>query len=144
MLTLFGSNATADDAKDEAIKNDRKMLEGTWRLVSYEINGTKINEEYIKNFTVVNSTDGTWSLRSKGNEVIKGTSTIDPTQKPKTIVFIPSKGHGEGKRFNGIYILGEKTRKLCFASAGKDRPTEFTSTPGNEIFLATFEREKPK
>ena len=42
----------------------------------------------------------------------------------------------------GIYELGEKSRKLCFALPGKDRPTEFSSAPGSEHILVTFERVK--
>jgi uncharacterized protein (TIGR03067 family) len=91
---------------------------------------------------VVNGDDGTWSLRSEGNEVAKGTSTIDPTKNPKTIDLLAIGGEGNGERYLGIYELGEKTRKLCFAPAGKNRPTEFLSTAANEHILVTFEREK--
>jgi uncharacterized protein (TIGR03067 family) len=75
-------------------------------------------------------------------EISKGTSTFDPTKKPKTIDFTPTEGEGKGNLYLGIYELGENTRKLCFAPAGKERPTEFSSTPSNEHILVTFEREK--
>jgi uncharacterized protein (TIGR03067 family) len=93
---------------------------------------------------VVNGSDGTWSLRSEGNEVGKGTSTIDPTKKTKTIDLKLTEGDGKGEVHLGIYELGEKTRKLCFAPPGKDRPTEFTSKSGSEHILVTFEREAAK
>lgn len=144
MLTLFGSNATADDAKDDAIKNDRKLLEGTWRIISLEANGNKSKDEDAKKFTVVNGSDGKWSLRSEGNEIMKGTNTIDPTLKPKTIEITLTEGQDKGKSFLGIYELGEKTRKLCFAPVGKSRPIKFTSTASNEHILVTFERKKVK
>jgi len=53
-------------------------------------------------------------------------------------------GDGKGDHYLGIYELGEKTRKMCFAPPGKERPTEFTSMPDNEHILVTFEREKAK
>ena len=136
--------ATADDAKDEAITKDRKQTEGTWRVVALEVNGNKAMEEDAKKLTVVNGSDGTWSLHSEGKEISKGTSTIDPTKKPKSIDFTPTEGEGKGKLHLGIYELGEKTRKLCFAAPGKDRPAEFASMPGSEHILVTFEREKSK
>ena len=37
MLTLIASTAIADDANDEAINKDRKLIEGTWRIVALEI-----------------------------------------------------------------------------------------------------------
>jgi uncharacterized protein (TIGR03067 family) len=130
--------------KDDAIKKDRKQIEGTWRVVALEANGNKAMEEDVKKLTVVNGADGTWSLVSEGSQISKGTSTIDPTKKPKTIDFTPTEGEAKGKLHLGIYELGEKTRKLCFAAPGKDRPAEFASMPGSEHILVTFEREKSK
>jgi hypothetical protein len=34
LLTAIGVTASADDAKDEAIKKDRKQIEGTWRVAT--------------------------------------------------------------------------------------------------------------
>jgi uncharacterized protein (TIGR03067 family) len=134
--------ARADDAKDEALKKDRKLIEGTWRIVTLEINGNKVMDGDAHKLSVLNGADGTWSLLSEGKEVAKGTNAFDPTKKPKTIDFTITEGGGKGNMHLGIYELGEKTRKLCFAQPGKDRPTEFTSTPGSEHILVTFEREK--
>lgn len=143
-LTVIAAIASADDSKDEAIKKDRKQIEGTWRIVALEVDGNKAKEEDAKRLTVVNGSDGTWSLRSEGKEISKGTSSFDPTKKPKTIDFTPTDGEGKGDHHLGIYEIGEKTRKLCFAPAGKERPTEFASKPGSEHILVTFEREKAK
>lgn len=144
LLTAITAIATADDAKDEAIKKDRKQIEGTWRVVALEVNGNKAMEEDAKKLTVVNGADGTWSLRSEDGEISKGTSTFDPEKKPKTIDFTPTEGAGKGNQYLGIYEIGEKTRKLCFAPPGRERPTEFSSAPGSEHILVTFEREKGK
>ena len=144
LVTALGAVATAGDAKDEAIKKDLKQYEGTWRVVALEVNGNKVRDEDAKKLTVVNGSDGTWSLRSEDQEISKGTSTIDPTKKPKTINFTPTEGEGKGNEYLGIYELGENTRRLCFALPGKERPTEFSSTAGSEHILVTFEREKAR
>ena len=144
LLTSIATIATSDDAKDEAIKNDRKQIEGTWRVVTLEVDGTKSMEEDVKKLTVVNGSDGTWSLRSEDKEISKGTSTFDPTKNPKAIDFTPTEGEGKGNHHLGIYELSEKTRRMCFAPPGKERPTEFVSIPGSELILVTFEREKGK
>ena len=126
LLPAIATIAAADDAKDEAIKKDRKQIEGTWRIVVLEINGNKANAEDAKKLKVVNGSDGTWSLRSDDKETSKGTSTFDPTQKPKTIDFTVTDGGGKGEQYLGIYDLGENTRKLCFGaeenSAGRFLP----------------------
>ena len=142
LLVSITTLASADDAKDEAIEKDRKMIVGAWRIVALDVNGNKSNVEDAKKLTVINGPDGVWSLFFEGKEVAKGTNSFDPTKKPKTIDFTITEGGGKGNVHLGIYELGEKTRKLCFAPTGKDRPTEFTSTPGSEHILVTFEREK--
>ena len=140
--TLFPAVASADDLKDEAIKKDRKGIEGTWRIVALEINGNRSEQVDIQKLRVVNGSDGTWSVRSEGKEISKGTSIFDPTKKPKSIDFTPNEGGGKGEKSLGMYKLGKNTRKLCFAPSGKDRPAEFSSTPGNQHILVTFRREE--
>jgi uncharacterized protein (TIGR03067 family) len=142
ILAAIPTIAVADDAKEVGIKKDRTQLAGTWRVVECVIDGIKLPEEDARKLTVVNGADGSWSLRSEGQEMSKGTSTIDPTKKPKTIDFTKTEGDGKGDQFLGIYEIGETTRKLCFVPAEKERPTEFTSTSGRERFLVTFERAK--
>jgi uncharacterized protein (TIGR03067 family) len=139
---LLTTIASADDAKDEAIKKDRTRIEGKWRITSLEINGNKAKDEDATKLTVVNDDKGTWNLRSGNMEVSMGTSTFDPTKKPKTIDLTPTEGDAKGDLFLGVYKLGKNTRKLCFAPSGKDRPTEFSSTPENQHVLVTFERVK--
>jgi len=134
--------AVANDAKDDTIKKDRQQIEGTWRIVELVINGNPAKEEDVKKLTVCNGADGTWSLRSEEKEISKGTSTFDPTQKPKTIDFTPTVGDSAGKLHLGIYELGEDVRKLCFAPPEKERPTEFSSDPNSGHILVTFKRVK--
>jgi uncharacterized protein (TIGR03067 family) len=144
LLTAIATIAAAGDAKDAAIKKDHKQIEGTWRVIALVVNGSKAMEEDAKKLTVVNGPDGTWSLRSDDKEISRGTSTIDPSKKPRTINFVATEGEEKGRECKGIYELGEKTRKVCFATAGNERPTGFSSTPGSELILVTFEREKAK
>jgi hypothetical protein len=41
----------------------------------------------------------------------------------------------------GIYRLQQNGYKVCFAPAGKPRPTEFTSKPENGYILQSWERQ---
>lgn len=143
-LAAIGAIATAEDSNDVLVKKDFKQIEGTWKVVSLVIDGNNANEEDAQKIKVINGPDGTWTLRSEDKEVMKGKSTIYPTQKPKIIDFAPTEGDRKGEVHLGIYELGEKTRKLCFAPPGKPRPTAFSSTPGSEHILITFEREMVK
>ncbi len=141
LLANMTTLAIAADAPTDAIKKDRQHITGTWRIVALVVDGAKSQDEDARKLTVVNEPDGTWTLRSEGMELSKGSSTIDPANAPKIIDFKVTAGGGSGQQHEGIYELGEKTRKLCFAAEGKARPTEFTSTPGSGNILVTFERE---
>ena len=134
----------ADDTKEQAIAKDRQQIAGTWRIVGLEVNGNPVNPEDARKLTVVNGPDGTWRLLSNGQEIAKGTNQFDPTQRPKTIDFKTTEGAGQGQVYQGIYELGENTRRLCFASPGQPRPTEFASPAGSQQVLVRFEREKPQ
>lgn len=144
LLSAMTTVVTADDAKDAAIRKDRKQIEGTWRVVALEVDGNKASAEDAKKITVVNKADGTWILFNDGKEISKGPSTINPTMKTKTIDFKPTDGEGKGQTYLGIYELSDKSRKLCFAPPGKKRPTEFSSKTGSEHILVTLERERSK
>lgn len=140
-LAVGGLLFAGDDEKTLAIKKDRKIYEGTWRVVSLVVNGQPADLDG-KKITVVNHLDGTWSLHENGKDISKGPSQIDPTQRLKTIDFAPSEGAGRGKTFLGIYEIDEKTRKLCFVESGKDRPTDFSSESGSERVFVVLERVK--
>jgi uncharacterized protein (TIGR03067 family) len=142
LLLGVGFLTAADDAKQDAIKKDRKKYEGTWRVTSLEINGNKSSEEDAKKITVVNKTDGTWILQVDGGKITEGTSEIDPTKNPKTIDFMETEGDNKGKIVLGIYELGDDTRKLCYAEPGKGRPSDFSASAGTGHTLVIFKREK--
>lgn len=140
----FSLQASADDSKNAATKKDRQKIAGTWRVVTLVVNGNQASADDVKKITVINDADGTWTLLNDGKFISKGPSKIDPTIKLKTIDFRPSEGEGKGQEHLGIYELGEKTRKLCFAPPGKARPTEFSSKQGSEHVLVTLERVTTK
>lgn len=143
LLAAFVTMASAEDPKAEAIKKDRQRIAGTWTVVALVVDGNSSQAEDAKKITVINGSDGTWRIQLEGREISKGTSVFDPSQRPKTIDFTPTDGEGKSELHVGIYELGENTRKLCFAPAGKERPTEFVSKSGSGHILVTFERQKP-
>ena len=141
LFVVTGLTAAADD-KDKAIKEDRKKYEGTWQVVSLEVNGNKSAEEDAKKITVVNEADGKWAIEVEGKVVARGTSEIDPTKKPKAVDLTVTEGANSGKTTLGIYEFGEDSRKVCLAPAGKARPAEFSSTAANGHVLAVLKRMK--
>jgi uncharacterized protein (TIGR03067 family) len=143
LMTSFATVVAADDAKVEAIKKERKQIEGTWRVVTWDMDGEDLAD--VERITLVNKSDGSWSLQDNGTQICEGTSTIDPKNKPKTFdITITSSSLAADRTLLGIYELSEKTLKVCFAESGKERPSKFSSTSENRHTPITFERVKAK
>lgn len=139
---LLSGIAAAGNAKDEAIKKDRQLYQGTWQMVSLTLKGNKAQEEDAKKIRVINQADGTGLLEVDGKVVAKATFIIDPTKKPKTIDLTFTEGDSKGQTLHGIYEVRKDTRKICYAQPGTPRPTEFSSTTENGHILAEFKRVK--
>jgi uncharacterized protein (TIGR03067 family) len=129
---------------DDPVEKERKIYQGTWKVVGLEVDGKEVAEENIKKLMFINKADGTWSIESDGKEISSGKSDIDPTKKLKTIDFMPTLGVFSGNEYVGIYELSKDTRRICFVEKTKGRPTEFTSPAGSGHFLIKFERVKKK
>jgi uncharacterized protein (TIGR03067 family) len=133
-----------DTRKDDAAQQERDKLKGTWMAVSYEWEGTKLDEKDFKDLRLVIQGKRFAFLR-RGHEkaAAKGTFRIDPTKKPKTIdlTYDAEPGLEEWKvTVFGIYELDADTLKLCI---GKKRPMEFKTTPDDKRSLASYKRQTP-
>jgi len=137
-----GVVAPADATDNQGVKQDREKSEGTWRVAALDVNGVQASKADARKFTVTNGADGAWALQADGKEVMKGTSTIDPMNRPKTVAFVPADGANAGRTNLGIYEIEGDAHKVCFAPPGKDRPTEFASEPGSWHTLVALERER--
>jgi len=142
-VVLLQTSLAAADAKEEAIKKERKRFEGTWQVVSLELNGIPFSEEQAKAFKVINEADGKWSIEQDGKVVASGTSEVDPSMNPKTVDLTQKEGGGAGQVLQGIYeFTDDDTRKVCFATPGKARPTELASAAGSQTILAVLKKVK--
>ena len=67
-----------------------------------------------------------------------GTIKLDETKTPKEMDAISA----EKEVMLGIYALDEGGYKVCFAPAGKPRPTALGSSPGSGYILQVWARQK--
>jgi len=139
MVLMVGLLIAADGPQDDAAKKELKTFQGTWILVSAERDGKKAADEKAIKLII---TGTKYSLTQESSAVIghRGTFLLDPAKKPKATDVTVTEGPDKGKTFLGIYELSNDDYKVCFAPAGKERPTEFSSKSGN--LLQTWKREK--
>jgi uncharacterized protein (TIGR03067 family) len=118
---------------------DLDRFQGTWNLVSATQDGNILPQDKVKQTTIVFKGD---TFRFPGLSEYAtskaGTIKLDETTKPKQMDAIST----DNEVMLGIYVLQENGYKVCFAPAGKPRPTEFISTPDNGYILQSWERQQ--
>ena len=134
------SSAWTEDS--EAIKKDVAQLQGEWSMVSGSADGNAMPDAMKETAKRICKGDET-TVTVGAQLFMKAKFTIDPSRKPKTIDYLMLDGPTKGKKQLGIYELTGDTAKFCFGSPGAERPTDFTSKPGDHRTLSVWKREKP-
>ena len=125
----------------DAVKKDMDQLQGEWAMVSGAADGQPMPEDMLKQMKRVCKGDETTTTMA-GQTFFKAKITIDPSKKPKTIDYEMLEGFTKGKKQLGIYELEGDTLKSCFAGPGAERPTEFSSKPGDRRTFSVWKRQK--
>ena len=120
-------------------KTDLERFQGTWYLVLAMQDGKTLPEDKVKQTTIVFKGD-TFNFPGSAEYATSksGTIKLDENKTPKEMDAIST----DKEVMLGIYALEENGYKVCFAPAGKPRPTEFTSAPDNGYILQSWERQK--
>jgi uncharacterized protein (TIGR03067 family) len=114
-------------------------MQGTWNLVSAMEDGQALPEDHVKQTTIVVK-DNTFRFPGLAEDATsrEGTFKLDATKNPKEMDSMSD----ENAVSLGIYDLQPGRYKVCFAPAGKPRPTEFSSKPGSGRILQVWERKE--
>lgn len=119
------------------MKGDLKKLQGSWFMVSLEMEGQKFPTGGSKivirgeRFVSVNM----------GAEY-EGTISVDETESPKRFDLLFDKGPEAGKKSLGIYELEGDTWRICLGLTGKRRPVKFAAEQGSGHALEVLERDR--
>jgi hypothetical protein len=92
-----------------------------------------------------------WSGVAKAGDTIQGAwlpSTVELGGKMfpdeiRKITKLVAEGPNKGKTIPAIYERDGDTLRVCYNLSGKNRPTEFKTKAGAQLFLVTCKREKP-
>jgi len=137
-LLFMPAFLAADDKKDDAVKEELKKFEGTWKIKSMEVGGQELPAEARDKMRLVFKGD---KLTMKGapDGDKETTFTIDPSKKPGHIDIQPPKG--EKSALVGIYKFDNNMLVICGSEAGA-RPGDFTTKGGKDVGMMTLERLK--
>jgi uncharacterized protein (TIGR03067 family) len=117
-------------------KDDQKALQGTWVVVTAEMDGKEFKPALKATMTFKD--DKVTVLTAEGRKT-EGTFKLDTAAKPRTLDLIPNdKDRPPGL---AVYQLDGDKLKLCMVEKpGGKRPTEFKSGP--DVILLELKREK--
>jgi uncharacterized protein (TIGR03067 family) len=141
LIASMASVLIAAASSEDAVKADLEKFQGNWSLTSLERDGKKTPPEELTT-TKLTIRANKFVLRRDSVVVSEGTFTLDPTKKPKEIDETITAGPNRGRLSKAIYEIDEKHHTICFAAAGRERPTEFSSQPGSGRILQVWRREK--
>ena len=141
-VLAVGFLVAADKPKDDAVKKEMKKLEGTWKVVSLEMNGNKFSEEQLNAVKKMVIKGNKYTIHLANNEVTM-TFKVDPSKKPKAIDSTYEDQNGETVKAKGIYELKGDTLKVCRTTkTDAKRPTKFASKADSGLILVVYKRAK--
>ena len=135
LVLSFAPAARGADAKD------RDALQGTWLPSKAELGGKPFPDEARKAIKLV--VKGDQYTVTAGKAVDRGTVKLNPKAKPMELDITGTEGPNKGKTILAIYERDGDTLRVCYDLSGKGRPKEFKTREGTQLFLVSYQREKP-
>ena len=120
------------------MSGDLEKLQGTWNIVTLEVEGATMSQAGSGSQIVVR---GDAFTTSSMGDTYNGTLTLDDSRTPKTLDMMFTEGPHAGKMSLAIYELDGDDWKICLCFAGGIRPKEFTTAVGSGHALETLKRQ---
>ncbi len=138
--SVAGAQAPAPGADAELQK-----FQGTWVLISAEMNGKKVHDKHVKasRITFVGDKVEVISPHQHKEKIIASVVKLDPAKNPKEMHWVRSTGPNAGATTIAIYEFeGPDQYKICFDPAGKEALKKFGTKEGSGHIWHTWKRAK--
>jgi len=128
-------------ARQTAPDDDHANLQGTWALVSMEVEGKELPMEELRDSRlVIKGNKYTFRFRKREREFH---FKLDSTTKIKAIDLEVAKESESSPVYYGIYAMEEGKLKVCrVIKAGHPRPKTFTTKANSGSVAAAWRREE--
>jgi len=139
--STFAAGVGGADAQRELQK-----FQGTWVMVSGELDGKKVADEHVSRGKITYQGDKLQIMvpNQHGEMIAAEIVKIDPTKKTKEMHFVRKNGPNAGKTMIGIYEFeGDDQYKFAFDPSGAMTLKEFTTKEGTGHIRNTWKRVKP-
>ncbi len=135
------ASASQASSTPGATNEDNDSLEGTWLPARAELGGKMFPDDVRKIIKLVVMNEK--YTVTVGENVDRGIVKLNRAAKPKELDITGADGPNKGRTILAIYERDGDTLRVCYDLSGKDRPREFSTQPGTQLFLVTYMREKP-
>src|SRR6185369_4105942 len=125
--------------KDEKMKTELDKLQGTWRFVRLEVDGSKVSEGAFAGAKIV--VNGSSFQTVSMGAVYSGNLIVNVENSLKTLDMKFTEGPEQGNTSLAIYDLNGDTLRICLTVTSKTRPSEFATKAGSGLALETLKRE---
>jgi len=120
------------------MKSDLETLQGRWKIVSLELDGSVFPEAALTDASI--AIQGNEFISSGMGSEYRGTLEVDAAASPKSLTMHFTAGPEKGNVNLGIYELAGDSWRICLATRGNTRPQQFATVPGTGIALEVLKR----
>jgi uncharacterized protein (TIGR03067 family) len=114
-------------------------LQGTWSLVSVEVNGQPLPMDNFKQARL--TIEGNRYFFQLDQIRLELGVKVDVGKAPRTIDLEVMTGDQKGQVYHGIYRIENGRYTICRTTdPGKERPTEFTTRPNSGQMMVVWKR----
>jgi len=124
---------------DETSREDLDKLQGIWRTVAVEVDGSPVASWLFENAKLVITGDR-FTLRNPlpdADQRMEGVLKLDAGKVPKQLKLTLD----GGQILEEIYELEGNTLRVCYPIKDVNRPTSFNTTAKSGLSLVVYERE---
>ena len=133
---------TEGEAQPSTPAVEAQKFAGTWKLVSLERDGAKVESQMISEIRLVFDANQ-YTYKGQDGKRDQGTFELDMAHNPPAIVTRQADGVQIGKILTQIYTWVDKdTLKFCAPGANEKMPDGFTAPHGSGRELAVWKRTK--
>jgi uncharacterized protein (TIGR03067 family) len=145
LLVWSVGTMAAPPAPGQSAEAELQKFQGTWALVSAEMDGKKVNDVDVKKgrITFVGNKVELITPHQHKDKIVASIAKLDLTKNPKEMTWVRTAGPNAGTTMIAIYEFeGPDQYKICFDPAGLAAPKKFGTKAGSGHIWHTWKRVK--
>jgi len=142
-MVCFAWSIEPAQSQDNSFQTELQKFQGTWVMVSAEMDGKKVHDDQMKQskITFVGDKVEVITPHQHKEKIIATIKKFDTTKTPKEMHYVRSIGPNAGTTVIAIYEFdGPDQHKICFDPAGKDTPKKFETKAESGHIWHTWKR----